>query len=540
MFCKKLQLMHFTKVLKLAVVSLVSFLFFSCQMHDFESSVFDTLDRMIWRNPDSALYILDSLKSCRLSEVENQYCDMMTSYASFRMRPHFVEIDFEKMGKEFEKRRYIVYAGQAYYIQGVMLEWRDETYQAMQKFKMAEHLLMKGDANGEWIGATYYKMGSLSETEQLSDVALEYYSKAIPYLERANLTLFLACAYRDVARNTKELQKREEYFRKALNEAAKLKDNLFYYELKYLVCSLLESSNITEINRLNHILVDSLGLNRYAHSLSEWYIAQSDIDSAEMYLDLFSTDTSLISWSKNKWHYVHSLLLQKEGKNDMAYEEMRNLYDNEVAETKETGKTRTYAIAKRYDLALEQERNMRLVLSQQRSYLIIGLLAVLLVTLGAIVVAQRSRKLATQTKIESLKAELDVKRASLTRILRQRVEVARQMQLEKLRNGSTGKIPEWIQTFLSENLWEHWDGFQEEFNSLYNNLLTNLKTQYPALTSADLQMIALMVLGLSISDICLLLNQTKHTVWSRRLRIKTHLSLTKEDDLDEWVANRIK
>ncbi|MCQ2333050.1 MAG: hypothetical protein MJZ88_00355, partial [Paludibacteraceae bacterium] len=118
--------------------------------------------------------------------------------------------------------------------------------------------------------------------------------------------------------------------------------------------------------------------------------------------------------------------------------------------------------------------------------------------------------------------------------------VARQMQLEKLRNGSTGKIPEWIQTFLSENLWEHWEGFQEEFNSLYNNLLTNLKTQYPALTSADLQMIALMVLGLSISDICLLLNQTKHTVWSRRLRIKTHLSLTKEDDLDEWVANRIK
>ena len=84
-----------------------------------------------------------------------------------------------------------------------------------------------------------------------------------------------------------------------------------------------------------------------------------------------------------------------------------------------------------------------------------------------------------------------------------------------------------------------WTAFKTEFNQAYAGLLDRLKMEHPALTAVDQQVIALILLDMDISDICLLLNQTKRTVWSRRQRIKEHLGLTDEEKLDEWLFGRI-
>ena len=103
-------------------------------------------------------------------------------------------------------------------------------------------------------------------------------------------------------------------------------------------------------------------------------------------------------------------------------------------------------------------------------------------------------------------------------------------------------VPQWAKDFIDTNIFttsEQWQDFLQEFNGCYGNLLTRLQQSYPRLTHADMQVIALIVLGLDISDICLLLGLTQRTIWSRRLRIKTHLNLSAGESIEAFLQSKI-
>ena len=77
--------------------------------------------------------------------------------------------------------------------------------------------------------------------------------------------------------------------------------------------------------------------------------------------------------------------------------------------------------------------------------------------------------------------------------------------------------------------------FPEEFKDCYGHSLTDLQEQYPRLTNTDIQVIALYILGMDNSDICLLLGLTQRTVWSRRQRIKARIGMGEKESLDDWI-----
>jgi len=81
--------------------------------------------------------------------------------------------------------------------------------------------------------------------------------------------------------------------------------------------------------------------------------------------------------------------------------------------------------------------------------------------------------------------------------------------------------------------------FMKEFNEAYPGYMQSLKETHPDLTNSDELVLAFMINDLSIQQICTLLESKPRTIWSRRLRIKNHLGLTTNDDLDEWVHNSI-
>ena len=155
----------------------------------------------------------------------------------------------------------------------------------------------------------------------------------------------------------------------------------------------------------------------------------------------------------------------------------------------------------------------------------------------------RRREAEQQAKIQALNAELAARRENLSRVLRERVRLTQRMQMSEIVEGhSKAELPDWAQHFIDMNILttpKQWDEFLSEFNAASNNLLEHLRSEHPSLTKADMLIIALILSELSIQDICILLNQTKHTVWSRRLRIKTHLELTESDNLDEWLKRQL-
>ena len=74
-----------------------------------------------------------------------------------------------------------------------------------------------------------------------------------------------------------------------------------------------------------------------------------------------------------------------------------------------------------------------------------------------------------------------------------------------------------------------------EFNGCYGDLLNRLQKEYPRLTNTDIQVLALYILGLDNSDICLLLGLTQRTIWSRRMRIKNRVGLGEKESLNKWI-----
>lgn len=219
---------------------------------------------------------------------------------------------------------------------------------------------------------------------------------------------------------------------------------------------------------------------------------------------------------------------------------MTALYDGEMRLISETGKTRTYAITERYDLNLMQQQNLRLTIRQQQDYLIIGLLIIGFLLLLIVILYLNAHRKRTQSALEATQRDLRIKRDSLSRILKHRVHLTQNIHLSKHYQKNRDEMPVWLKNVLADNLLTEWEDLEKEFNSLYNDLLVHIKEQHPSLTPMDLKMIALITLGLDVADICLLLNQTKRTIWSRRQRIKKHLGLANGSDLEDWVAEQIR
>lgn len=98
-----------------------------------------------------------------------------------------------------------------------------------------------------------------------------------------------------------------------------------------------------------------------------------------------------------------------------------------------------------------------------------------------------------------------------------------------------------LQSRLRERVSMHdnnmnWEAFYVEFDAAYDGLLSRLQSSYPDLTDMDVRYIALTCLNFDTSDICLLLDLSKRTIYNRRQILKQRLGLCNED-LDAWLTS---
>ena len=131
----------------------------------------------VWQNADSAQALLRQIDIQALSRYDEQRYRLTEAHLMLKRElrlPQHTDLDalalfFEDCGDEPS-------AGEAYYIQGAYLNWRGENTRAMQYLKKAETHATSAIIRG----MTYYKMGRISEDEQLYDIALDNYHKALP------------------------------------------------------------------------------------------------------------------------------------------------------------------------------------------------------------------------------------------------------------------------------------------------------------------------------------------------------------------------
>ena len=499
----------------------------------------------VWLDTEIAHKQLEAIDINTLSTYETYRYHLAQAHIMLKRQLQLpTELDIDLLAKQLLDYRDEASAGEAYYIQGAYLNYIGENTKAMQYLKKAESYPTIAIIKG----MTYYKMGRICETEQLYDIALENYEEALPHLEEAGLPLYLASLYRELGRNSKDAEQ-DSYFDKALTAARFMGDSILHKEIRYAQLT-ASQSNSPELAQICQYMCHKAGQQRYAYDLVKYYIRNQKADSARVYLDILAADTTAQVWSEQQYKLWHSQYLHLIDSNRNAYEILFNLYNEDY--TKEVGQNRASAFvaAQHYDNEVEHAKNLQLQLDKQRLYIILVsvLVGVLCIVILAILFISRQRakhlveKTRNEKEIANLQNELQIRRESLKRIMNQRIELSKNLQEAILSRKKEESIPQWAKDFIDQNIFsteEQWQGFLKEFEGAYGDILTKLQNTYPRLTSTDLQVIALYILGIDNSDICLLTGATQRTIWSRRMRIKNRIGLGEKESLDKWIESSL-
>lgn len=511
-----------------------------------ESSTLALAISQVWLDADLAQNSLNEIDANTLSEYEQERYRLAEAHLMLKRELRLpTGSDLDAMAKYFISCGDEAAASEAYYIQGAYLNYIGDNTQAMQYLKKAESY----SATSIIRGMTYYKMGRISESEQLYDIALENYQKALPYLEEAGLPLYLASVYRELGR-TCVSESRDGYFDKALRAARFIGDSILYMDIRYAQLS-ISQPNAAEIAQICQYMCHKVGRKRYAYDLVKYYIRTHKADSAKIYLDILSADTTAQIWSAHQHALWESQYLHLKGEDKAAYESLYDLYNAYYKEIEEQGIASAFVAAQHYDNEVEKAKNLQLRLDKQRLYILLGAIIIIILCVSILLILyaskRRTERLTEQARVQqqisNLQNELQLRRDALRKVLNQRLELNKNMQEALLTKKKEEKIPDWAQQFIDSNIFsteEQWQEFFVEFNGCYSNLLSRLQKEFPRLTNTDLQAISLYALGLDNADICLLLGLTQRTIWSRRMRIKDRIGLGEKESLDKWLVEELK
>ena len=395
------------------------------------------------------------------------------------------------------------------------------------------------------LGLTRFHLGNTSESEMLYEIACSYYHKAIPLLMQGENAVYLACAYRDIARTIALTGGEQDsvlwYFAQAKQYAQTAQSDVLLLDIDAYRYQLCYPDSVTQRLAVCKELAEKHGAHARYSEIVELFLAQHATDSAAFYLErLQPKDSSYAYWFEQSYAYLQSKVLRQRGKNDKAYEVLLDLYDRKIEELQRDAGARTYALSLHYDVAREQQlaqEAQRERQWQRKISLVLVLLLVLVVALSLILWhywqhRRREQAAALQALQDKYAQQLQL---ALER-LKQKVNLTREMELQRLR-GDEPEFPKWLQTYRDEQLTlskESLDELIASVDTALDGAISRLRKDYPALTESDMQFAILTIIGASDPDMGILLNVQKQTIYHRRQIVRKHVN-PDIDDIDSWL-----
>ena len=455
--------------------------------------------------------------------------------------------------------------GEKYYKLGISSNKTSRYEESINYLKQAEECLKTGEGLSEseeaqrrqLLGLTWFYTGNSCESDQLYSVAQDYYRKAIPLLEQDNQTMYLACAYRDLARTIVIVQDNKDsallYFDYAEHYAQLVPSELLVLDIlayRYQLCYPDSVSQRLEVCRK---LAEEYGAHARYSEIVELLLAQHATDSAAYYLErLQPKDSAYTYWFEQSYTYLKSKVLCQRGMQNEAYELLLDLYDRKIDELQRDAGARTYALALHYDverekhLAEEAQRERR----WQRTVSII-LVLVLALVISLLLVLWRywqHRRREQASALQALQQKYVQQLQLALERLQQKVSLTREMEVQRLR-GNEPEFPKWLQTYRDEQLTMSKESLDELINSVDSALdgaISRLRKDYPQLTESDMQFAILSIIGASDNDMSILLNVQKQTIYHRRQIVRKHILANiaenekkETNDIDAWLRRYV-
>lgn len=428
----------------------------------------------------------------------------------------------------------------------VYLKQSEELLLSIQPSTISHQQLAQRD---QLLGLVRFHLGNTSESEMLYEIAQSYYRKAIPMLDQDEHTIYLACAYRDIAR-TMALTGGDKdsvlwYFARAKEYAQSAQSDVLLLDIDAYRYQLCYPDSVQQRLKVCRELAELYGAHARYSEIVELLLAQHATDSAAIYLErLQPKDSSYTYWFEQSYAYLLSKVLRQRGETDQAYEALLDLYDSKIEELQRDAGARTYALALHYDVAREQQLAQEALRERQWqrkiSLVLILLLAVVLALLLVLWIYWRQRRREQAAALQALQDKYAQQLQLALERLKQKVNLTREMELQRLR-GNEPEFPRWLQTYRDEQLTlskESIDELIASVDSALDGAISRLRKEYPQLTESDMQFAILCIIGASDSDMGILLNVQKQTIYHRRQIVRKHVNPA-IDDIDAWLRSYV-
>ncbi|MEM6772081.1 MAG: helix-turn-helix transcriptional regulator, partial [Bacteroidota bacterium] len=239
---------------------------------------------------------------------------------------------------------------------------------------------------------------------------------------------------------------------------------------------------------------------------------------------------------------VKDSIFNREKSNLIANMEARRAYEAQEEELK--------LAQKNLDLLQQKNKVSRLT----RILLILGLFTVIAIAFALIsrknrVLDRRQRDLSQAKEREgALASELLNKEQELTSYTLNFVQknegiTELKQQLELLRKKVDGSNRQDVQALIRKldgllRSDDDWAAFRQHFENVHPELMSSLGREYPALTTSDFRLIALIRLNLSSKEISSVLGISPDSVKTARYRLRKKLNLNTQDSLFDFLLQR--
>ena len=438
------------------------------------------------------------------------------------------------------------------YRQGISSNSSSQYESSTAYLKQAEEILVdlpQSAQRDQLLGLTWFRLGNTSESEMLYDIAQNYYRKAIPMLDPDSNAVYLACAYRDIARTMAigggeqdsvlwYFAQAERYARSANIPLLSLDIDAYRYQLCY-------PDSVTHRLAVCKQLAEEYHIPTRYSEIVELLLAQQATDSAAYYLErLQPTDSAYTYWFEQSYAYLNSKILRQRGQSDTAYSVLLNLYDRKIDELQRDAGARTYALSLHYDVAREQQRAEEAQRERQWqrkiSFVLVLLSAVLVLLLVVLWRYWLHRRREQARQLEALRDKYVQQLQLALERLQQKVNLTREIEMQRMR-GNEVEFPKWLQTYRDEKLVMSKESLDELIASIDKALdgaISRLRKDYPELTESDMQFAILSIIGASDNDMSIVLNVQKQTVYHRRQIVRKHVN-PDIDDIDAWLRQYV-
>lgn len=450
--------------------------------------------------------------------------------------------------------------------------YQDALEANLKSIELKEELKAKDSiSNSEYweesIAANYWNIGNiLGDIDELKR-STEYYKRGLIIYEKLNQIDDVESIRNNIAINLKLEGKYQEaipLFKKAIdynksqnyfNELAAAYDNLgmIYFETDTLYKALDYFEKALEISEsYEETTLEALNLRH----IGQVALKRNQLGKALPYFE--KAKEILIKADANK-QLIEEYRLISEANARLG--NFKAAYENQVKHTelyrdilgseniKKINELEIQFQTERKEREIEKQQSEIKILEEKeaaakttQTALVVGLILILLLA-GVLYYAIRQRMKRNKAEKDRLDAALTFKEKELTTHalhLAHKNEVLLDLksQLKDLKSGikDTRTYQSIINNInLDINNDNNWEQFRTYFQDVHKDFNSNVKQNYPEVTSNDLRLMSLLKMNLTSKEIANILNISPEGVKKARYRLRKKLNLSSEDSLQELV-----